>query len=98
MSLGRYRNSPRINLGSQLGTSNAVSQLRVAIKLGTIPVIRSFTTSGVERLDVLAGTVYGDAKYWWVLAAASDIGWGLQVPSDTVINVIRLSDIQTFVG
>ena len=46
--------------------------------------------TGADRLDTLAGTIYGDARYWWVLAAASDIGWCLQIPPGTLINIIDL--------
>ena len=38
-----------------------------------------------ERLDVIAGRTYGNARLWWVIAAASGIGWGLQVPPGTQI-------------
>jgi nucleoid-associated protein YgaU len=51
-----------------------------------------------ERLDVLAGQIYNDARYWWVLAAASDIGWGMQVPPGTVIRIPDLSDIANLIG
>jgi hypothetical protein len=40
-----------------------------------------------QRLDTLAGKYYGDSQLWWVIAAASGIGWGLQVPAGTVIRV-----------
>lgn len=90
MATSRYINSPRINFGSQQGTSLAVMQLRAAIKTGSVPIIRRATVTGAERLDTLAGIIYGDSRYWWVLAAASDIGWGLQVPPDTVINIVDL--------
>jgi len=40
-----------------------------------------------ERLDTLSGQHYGDSSYWWVIAAASGIGWGLQVPPGTVIRI-----------
>ena len=39
------------------------------------------------RLDILAGTLYGDGRLWWVLAAASNIGWWPQVPAGTLIRV-----------
>jgi hypothetical protein len=50
-----------------------------------------------ERLDTLAGSMYGDAGYWWVLAAASGIGWGLQVPPGTVIYIPNLSEVLQYV-
>lgn len=40
-----------------------------------------------ERLDTLSGQFYGDSSYWWILAASSGIGWGLQVPPGTIIKV-----------
>ena len=40
-----------------------------------------------ERLDHLAGQYYDDATMWWVIAAASGIGWGLQVPAGTFIRI-----------
>jgi hypothetical protein len=40
-----------------------------------------------QRLDTLAGERYGDSQYWWVIAASSGIGWGLQVPAGTVIRI-----------
>lgn len=98
MAFSRYDGTPRINLGTQMGTSTDISTLRLAIKAGRVPIVKVIVTSGIERLDVLSGAIYGDASYWWVLAASSDIGWGLQVPPDTAINVVSLSDVQTIVG
>jgi nucleoid-associated protein YgaU len=40
-----------------------------------------------QRLDILAGKLYGDSSLWWVIAAASGIGWGLQIPGGTVLTV-----------
>ena len=50
-------------------------------------------------MDIIAGEVYGDAALWWVIAAASGIGWGLQVPAGTVLNVpTRLEQVTRLVG
>ena len=40
-----------------------------------------------ERLDTIAGKIYGDSNYWWVIAAASGIGWPLQVPPGTLLRI-----------
>jgi nucleoid-associated protein YgaU len=45
--------------------------------------------SDKQRLDTLSGKHYGDTQYWWVIAAASGIGWALQVPSGTIIRIPR---------
>lgn len=96
--ISRYANNSRINLGHQLGTPENTLKLRAYIADGTFPIVQKITATGMDRLDTLAGSIYGDAKYWWVLATSSNIGWGLQIPSGTIINIIRLSDIQSLMG
>ena len=93
MSTSRYQNDDQISYGNQLATPRLVYAIRESIRDGSIPVVRQLIATGSDRLDTLAGTLYGDAKYWWVLAAASNIGWGLQIPPGTVVNVIRLADV-----
>ena len=96
--ISRYSNNSRIGLGRQLGTPEDTLKLRARIKSGSITIIKTLIATGADRLDSLAGSIYGDAKYWWVLAAASGIGWGLQVPPGTVINIVSLSDIESLFG
>lgn len=98
MSFGRYTGAPRINLGSQLGTSEIVAILRNSIRDGSIPIVDQIIATGNDRLDTLASVVYNDAKYWWVLAAASNIGWGLQVPVGTVVKIVDLADVEKLLG
>ena len=97
MALSRYSGNSRINLGQQLGSHNGIIDIRRAIKLGRVPVVGTIIATGDDRLDTLAGNIYGDAKYWWVLAAASGIGWSLQIPPGTVISIIRITDIERYV-
>jgi len=97
MATSRYTTDARINLGKQLGTADNVLLLKKAVKNGVIPIIRTIIATGDDRLDTLAGSFYGDGRYWWVLAAASGIGWRLQVPPGTIINVVRLSDVEMLV-
>lgn len=96
--LNRYTSDARISAGSQFGTPRTILALKNAIKDGTVPIAHTLTLTGDDRLDTLAGTYYGDARYWWVIAAASGIGWGLQVPPGTIINIVRLTDIKDIIG
>ena len=98
MAFNRYTNNSRQGGGGALATAQSVLVLRRAIKNGTIQPIRKIITTGYDRLDTLAGAVYDDSRYWWVLAAASNIGWGLQVPPGTTINVLDLIAVQRLVG
>lgn len=85
MALSRYINT----LGPDRNTKS-MSVANVLIRRGiannTI-VNETITLEEDRRLDQLAGQFYGDGSYWWILAAASGIGWGLQVPAGTVIVV-----------
>jgi len=98
MAFSRYRSSAVLNLGSQYGTSYAISAVRASINAGRIPIIETITLKESQRLDHLAGLYYKDSRYWWVLAAASDIGWGLQVPPGTVINVPDINAVSMVIG
>jgi hypothetical protein len=90
MATSRYALTPRLNFSAQFGTSRVIQNIRAAIKDGQLPVSTTMIR-GAERLDTLAGVLYGDSRYWWILAAASDIGWGLQIPAGTIIKVPDLS-------
>ena len=86
MSIGRYNFVKKIRGGKYFGTSYASTLIFNAIEAGII----DFTTVELkekQRLDHLAGVVYKDSSYWWIIAAASGIGWGLQVPAGTKISI-----------
>jgi hypothetical protein len=97
MAFSRYTKTPKLNFGAQLGTSNIIPIIRAAIKNGSLPV-KTTVLRGAERLDTMAGSIYGDSRYWWILAASSDIGWGLQVPAGTIIKIPDLSDVISLVS
>jgi len=94
----RYRGAPKLDLGSQYGTSRGIAAVRNAVNLGLIPIVDTVTVNGDQRLDHLAALYYKDARFWWVLAAASDIGWGLQVPAGTIINIPDINAVASILG
>ena len=57
-----------------------------AVQSGELEVTSLTLTQG-QRLDHLSGQNYGDSRYWWVIAAASGIGWGLQCPPGTIVRI-----------
>lgn len=89
MALSRYFRtfSGKNQIGqSYISTSNASYRINRAVESGIIDVHVHVLEQG-ERLDHLSGMFYGDSSYWWVIAAASGIGWGLQIPPGTFIKI-----------
>ena len=82
MAFSRY--SALTRAGNIKTMSRISSQLRQGITRGEIEVESLVLEEGV-RLDHLSAQYYSDSKYWWVIAAASSIGWGLQAPPGTVV-------------
>lgn len=97
MPISRYSKAPRLDLGSSFGTSVAIQNIRAAIKDGSLQA-KEVILRGAERLDTMSGVIYGDSRYWWVLAAASNIGWGLQVPAGTIIRIPDLAAVTKLVS
>lgn len=86
MALSRYRNDLQIRGGTILQTNESIFKIRQAVLLGQILTQQRILQEG-ERLDIIAGQLYGDGRLWWIIAAASNIGWMLQVPPGTLLNV-----------
>jgi nucleoid-associated protein YgaU len=98
MSLNRYARTPILNFGAQYGTGRAREAIQSGIANGQIQIVKTIVVRGRERLDTIAGEVYGDGRLWWVLAAASNIGWGLQIPPGTIINIPALGQVAALIG
>ena len=89
MALSRYsfsRNRLDSNGKRYISNSSANHKIFSAVENGSINYTVHILEEG-ERLDYLAGIFFGDSSLWWVLAAASGIGYALQVPPGTVIRV-----------
>jgi hypothetical protein len=84
--MNRYRSDRRIKGGTLLATNQSVNKIKTGIRNGTIRTRRYKTKEG-ERLDIIAAKYLGEGRLWWILAATSNIGWGLQVPPGTLINI-----------
>ena len=98
MSMSRYTRTNRILAGKQQGTSRAHSIIHLGIENGTIDFETIVVDEGV-RLDHIAAKRLGDGRLWWVIAAASRIGWWLQVPPGTVLRVpTNINQIKAYVG
>lgn len=88
----RYSDTVRIEAGNARSTSNTVHNIRLGISSGNIR-FRTLISQENQRIDAIAGLEYDDAKLWWVIAAASNIGWSLQVPPGTLLRIPNLQDI-----
>jgi len=84
--VSRYRNDGTILGGTILESAEAVVRIRAAVRTGSL-LCRTIILKEGERLDRIANDVYGDGRLWWVIAAASNIGWWMQVPPGTRIQV-----------
>jgi hypothetical protein len=95
MGLSRYNFVKKLNFKGKtiVGTNSISAKIYNAVDNGRIKYESHVLAEG-ERLDILSGVVYGDAGYWWVIAAASGIGWPLQAPPGTFIKVpSNLNDV-----
>ena len=94
----RYQNTRKIAGGRMLATPRAARNLQEAAAAGRLRLRTRIVKVG-ERLDVIAGEELGDARAWWMIAACSNIGWGLQVPPGTQIYIpASFAEVKAIVG
>jgi hypothetical protein len=82
MSVSRYQRDSITGSPQRLASADAVLRIRQAVANGQITTRELVLVEG-QRLDQIAGELYGDGLLWWVIAAASNIGWCLQTPPGT---------------
>lgn len=97
MTIKRYGRAPVIKFGEKYGTSYAINAIRSNINLGNIRYTAHILAEN-ERLDILAGEYYDEGTYWWIIAAASGVGWGLQVPPGTLLKIPNMEDVVKYIG
>ena len=90
MAVSRYRIDSFSGKG--VGTNKAIRNIRDAMRSNSISYTVIILKEG-QRLDTIAYESYGDSRYWWVIAAASGIGWWLQAPPGTRLKVPSLQQI-----
>ena len=67
-------------------SGNAAAAVRRGVDSGSIQC-EYFVLAEAQRLDLVAANFYGNPSYWWVIAAASGIGWQCQVPPGTYLKI-----------
>ena len=86
MAFSRYALLGKVKNNTGLETSVNMSRIHRAVEQKQIDVTVLVLEEG-QRLDQIAGVFYNDSGYWWVIAAASGIGWALQLPPGTVLRI-----------
>ena len=93
----RYKRDQRI-AGGLLQTAQSVAILRRAKQFGLLS-LRVIVLQKGQRLDNIAYKELGDPHAWWIIAALSDIGWGMQLPPGTVLSIpTNMQAVQSLVG
>ncbi len=94
----RYARAPRIKGGKSYGTFFAGAVIYRAASTAALD-ITVVTVKESQRLDIIAGQYYGDGTLWWIIAAASGIGWNLQVPPGTQLKIpTDIGQIEALIG
>jgi hypothetical protein len=93
----RYSRDQRI-AGGLLQTAQSVSVLRRAKEFGLLNC-RIMILKESQRLDHVAYKELGDPHAWWIIAALSNIGWGMQLPPGTILYIPEnMTTVQALVG
>ncbi len=82
----RYVTTPILNEGKNFGTNKLARRIYLACEAGALNCKVSILAEN-QRLDQVAGIEYGNSSLWWIIAAASGIGWGLQCPPGTSLRI-----------
>ena len=88
MALSRYSFIKKMQVKGRtiVGTNRLGANIFNAVENNQLEYV-TYVLSENERLDVIAGKFYNNSAYWWVIAAASGIGWALQLPPGTFLKI-----------
>lgn len=95
MGMSRYDFVKKLTFNNKTiaGTNSISAKIFNAVENNRIKYDVHVMAEG-ERLDTLSGLIYDEPGYWWIIAAASGIGWPLQVPPGTFLKIpSNLNDI-----
>lgn len=81
----RYTRDQKIS-GGLLQTAQSAVVLRRALEFGLIQV-ETIVLQDSQRLDHIAYEKLGNPHDWWIIAALSGIGWGMQLPPGTILKI-----------
>jgi len=90
--MNRYKNNGIINGNILLGikpkyaTNEICNQIFKDCRNGRLQTETQIFVNG-DRLDYMAQKYYGNGLDWWIIAAASGIGWWLQINAGTIITI-----------
>jgi len=88
-SFSRYSFIPSLknDEGKDFKSTNKINaRIRSAVLRSDIE-FKTHTVQEGERLDSLAQLYLKSSEYWWIIAAASGIGWSLQIPPGTLLQI-----------
>jgi hypothetical protein len=100
MAISRHTFKSKIGSSTKtiFATNKCSSQIHRAIISRSL-AFDSYIMQEGERLDVISLRRYENPDYWWIIAAASGIGWPLQLPAGTILAIPRdLNQVFSYVG
>ena len=85
MSTSRYFFTSKTG-NRYINTTTVTTDIFRAVDSGQIPS-NLYQIGSAERLDHIAFKSYGDGTLWWIIAAASGIGWPTQLAAGTYVRI-----------
>jgi hypothetical protein len=96
--MDRYKNvgvlsNMDLMMSNKYMTSDLTSRIYRACDSGAIGS-KIITFKRGDRLDLISQVEYGNGMDWWLIAAASGLGWWLQINDDTIIRIPNRDQIR----
>lgn len=85
MTTSRYAFVQRLD-GDRISTTDITTRIYFACQNNSIGYTL-YELKDQERLDHIAAKSYQDGTLWWVIAAASGVGWSMQCVPGTILRI-----------